>query len=206
MTTRGKYPGAADYVPRTHDLDAMRDAAGRCHGCDLYRDATQTVFGEGSPDAGTVLIGEQPGNDEDLDGHPCVGPAGHLLDRALDDIGVDRTTLYLTNAVKHFRFLQRGKRRIHQQPRRTEIVACTPWLTAELDLVAPELVICLGAIATQSVLGAKAEVTELRGRTVELEHFRVGATVHPSSVLRATDRKQAYAEFVDDLTRLFEKG
>lgn len=206
MTTRNKYPGAAEYVPRTDDLDTMRDAAGNCHGCDLYREATQTVFGEGSPDAGTVLIGEQPGNDEDLDGHPFVGPAGHLLDRALDDIGVDRATLYLTNAVKHFRFVQRGKRRIHQQPRRTEIVACTPWLSAELDLVAPDLVICLGAIATQSVLGAEAKVTELRGHTVELEHFWVGTTVHPSSVLRATDRRQAYAEFVDDLTRLFEKG
>ncbi|MBC7305051.1 MAG: UdgX family uracil-DNA binding protein [Nocardia sp.] len=205
MTARSTYPGAADYVPKTDDLDAVRAAADTCHGCDLYRDATQTVFGEGSPHAGTVLIGEQPGNDEDLDGHPFVGPAGRLLDRALDDIGVDRASLYLTNAVKHFRFVQRGKRRIHQQPRRTEIVACTPWLTTELDLVAPDLVICLGAIATQSVLGAKAKVTELRGHTVELERFRVGATVHPSSVLRATDRSRAYAEFVDDLTRLFEK-
>ncbi|MGM7644407.1 UdgX family uracil-DNA binding protein [Nocardia sp. JW2] len=205
MTTT-KYPGAAEYVPSTDDLATLAAAADACHGCDLYRDATQTVFGEGAPHASTVLIGEQPGNEEDLDGHPFVGPAGRLLDRALDDIGVDRKTLYLTNAVKHFRFERRGKRRIHQQPRRTEIVACAPWLTRELDLIAPELVICLGAIATQSVLGPKAKVTELRGRTVELENFRVGATVHPSSVLRATDRTQAYAEFVDDLTHLFERA
>ncbi|MFC4372562.1 UdgX family uracil-DNA binding protein [Nocardia halotolerans] len=201
-----KYPGAGEYLPNTDDLAEVRAAAAHCHGCDLYRDATQTVFGAGSPHASTVLIGEQPGNDEDLDGHPFVGPAGHLLDRALDDIGIDRATLYLTNAVKHFRFEQRGKRRIHQQPRRTEIVACAPWLTTEIDLVAPELVICLGAIATQAVLGPKAKVTELRGRTTEAEHYRVGATVHPSSVLRAPDRTQAYREFVDDLTRLFEAG
>ncbi|KAF0845728.1 UdgX family uracil-DNA binding protein [Nocardia caishijiensis] len=205
MTTT-KYPGAEEYVPSTGDLTAVAAAAEACHGCDLYRDATQTVFGAGAPHASTVLIGEQPGNEEDLDGHPFVGPAGRLLDRALDDIGVDRESLYLTNAVKHFRFERRGKRRIHQQPRRTEIVACAPWLTRELDLIAPELVICLGAIATHSVLGPKAKVTELRGRTVELEHFRVGATVHPSSVLRATDRTKAYAEFVDDLTNLFERA
>lgn len=206
MTTRTRYPGAAEYVPHTDDLATVRAAAQRCHGCDLYRDATQTVFGEGAATASTVLVGEQPGNDEDLDGHPFVGPAGHLLDRALAEIGVDRDSLYLTNAVKHFRFVERGKRRIHQQPRRTEIVACAPWLVTELELVAPELVICLGAIATQAVLGPKAKVTELRGRIVDAEHYRVGATVHPASVLRATDRAQAYTEFVDDLTRLFEAG
>ena len=198
------YPGAAEYVPDTDDLEAVRAAAGACHGCDLYRDATQTVFGAGAPHARTVLVGEQPGNDEDLDGHPFVGPAGRLLDRALDDLGVDRAALYLTNAVKHFRFERRGKRRIHQQPRRTEIVACAPWLRTELDLVAPDLVVCLGAIATHAVLGPRAEVTELRGHTVELDDFRVGVTVHPSAVLRAPDRARSYTEFVDDLARVFE--
>ncbi|WP_278265409.1 UdgX family uracil-DNA binding protein [Nocardia sp. AG03] len=203
MTT---YPGAAEYIPDTDDLDTVRTAADRCHGCDLYRDATQTVFGDGAAHAHTVLIGEQPGNDEDLDGHPFVGPAGRLLDRALDDLGVDRDTLYLTNAVKHFRFEQRGKRRIHQQPRRTEIVACAPWLNTELDLVAPELVICLGAIATHAVLGPKAKVTELRGHVVDDDPFRVGVTVHPSAVLRAPDRTEAYSAFVDDLRTLFRAG
>ncbi|MFE3543833.1 UdgX family uracil-DNA binding protein [Nocardia sp. NPDC059177] len=198
------FPGAAGYVPDTDDLDAVRAAATRCHGCDLYRDATQTVFGDGAAHASTVLVGEQPGNDEDLDGHPFVGPAGHLLDRALDDIGIDRRSLYLTNAVKHFRFVRHGKRRIHQQPRRTEIVACAPWLHIELDLIAPELVICLGAIATRAVLGPQAKVTDLRGRTVELADFTAGITVHPSAVLRAPDRKQAYTAFVDDLSAIFE--
>lgn len=198
------YPGAAEYIPDTDDLDAVRAAADRCHGCDLYRDATQTVFGEGASHASTVLVGEQPGNDEDLDGHPFVGPAGRLLDRALDDLGVDRSALYLTNAVKHFRFEQRGKRRIHQQPRRAEIVACAPWLITELDLVAPDLVVCLGAIATRAVLGPHAEVTALRGHTVHLDHFRVGVTVHPSAVRRATDRTRSYTEFVDDLAKVFE--
>lgn len=206
MTTRTRYPGAAEYIPDTDDLSRVREAAAGCHGCDLYRAATQTVFGEGAPTADTVVVGEQPGNDEDLDGHPFVGPAGHLLDRALTEIGVDRETLYLTNAVKHFRFTERGKRRIHQTPRRTEIVACAPWLATELDLIAPKLVVCLGAIATQAVLGPKAKVTELRGRVVDADRYRVGATVHPASVLRATDRTVAYAEFVDDLAALFEAG
>lgn len=206
MTTRTRYPGAAEYIPNTADLSRVREAAAGCHGCDLYRAATQTVFGEGVPTADTVVVGEQPGNDEDLDGHPFVGPAGHLLDRALTEIGVDRETLYLTNAVKHFRFTERGKRRIHQTPRRTEIVACAPWLATELDLIAPKLVVCLGAIATQAVLGPKAKVTELRGRVVDADRYRVGATVHPASVLRATDRTVAYAEFVDDLAALFEAG
>ncbi|MGW5575164.1 UdgX family uracil-DNA binding protein [Nocardia thailandica] len=201
MTT--KFPGAARYVPDTTDLDAMAAAAAHCHGCDLYRDATRTVFGEGPADADTVLVGEQPGNEEDLDGHPFVGPAGRLLDRALADLGVDRDRLYLTNAVKHFRFVERGKRRIHQQPSRTEVVACTPWLTAELDALTPELVICLGAVATRALLGPSAKVTELRGGTVELERYRAGVTVHPSSVLRAPDRHAAYDEFVGDLARLF---
>ncbi|WP_280300328.1 UdgX family uracil-DNA binding protein, partial [Nocardia neocaledoniensis] len=201
-----KYPGAAQYVPRTEDLATVRAAAERCHGCDLYRDATQTVFGEGSTTADTVLVGEQPGNDEDLDGHPFVGPAGHLLDRALAELGVDRDALYLTNAVKHFRFVERGKRRIHQQPRRTEIVACAPWLATELELIAPRLVICLGAIATQAVLGPKAKVTELRGQVVDGEHHRVGVTVHPASVLRAGDPARADTPVVAAQRRVLAGG
>ncbi|MGV9821714.1 UdgX family uracil-DNA binding protein [Nocardia xishanensis] len=195
----GKAPGAEEFVPEGADLDTLRAASCGCHGCLLYRDATQTVFGEGPADASVFVVGEQPGDREDIEGHPFVGPAGRLLDKALDEVGIARDTVYLTNAVKHFKFEERGKRRIHKTPGRTEVVACTPWLTAELDAVRPELVVCLGAVAAKAVLGPSFKVSEERGRVVFADDYRVVATVHPSSVLRAPDRTTAYKGFVEDL-------
>lgn len=205
MTT--KVPGAQRYLPDSRTLSALREAAAGCHGCELYRDATQTVFGEGPRGAPLMLVGEQPGDQEDRAGHPFVGPAGRLLDRAIRDAGIDPQLVYATNAVKHFKFTRReGKRRIHQKPGRTEVVACRPWLIAEIDAVRPQLVVCLGATAAQSLLGAAFRVSTGRG---ELLHPPTGAqcrppvlaTVHPSAVLRdRSDRRdEAYRAFVDDL-------
>ncbi|MFC9440338.1 UdgX family uracil-DNA binding protein [Nocardia sp. NPDC057030] len=197
-----KPTGADEFVPDTEDLATLRAASGGCRGCDLYRHATQTVFGEGPADAAAVLVGEQPGDQEDKQGHPFVGPAGHLLDRALVDAGLERDTLYLTNAVKHFKFVERGKRRIHKTPGRTEVVACSAWVTAELALIRPKLVVCLGAIAAQAVIERSFKVSEQRGQVVSLPDYRAIATVHPSAVLRAPDRAEAYAAFVDDLKQV----
>ncbi|MBF6352096.1 UdgX family uracil-DNA binding protein [Nocardia flavorosea] len=202
MGATAKPVGAAEFVPADADLDTVRAAAAGCRGCDLYRNATQTVFGEGPVDASVVMVGEQPGDQEDTQGQPFVGPAGRLLDRALDEAGFDREAVYLTNAVKHFKFAERGKRRIHKQPSRTEVVACSAWLATELELVAPDLVVCLGAVAAKALLGPSATVGELRGQVVQRPDYRITATVHPSSVLRAPDRTTAYAEFLDDLARI----
>ncbi|MEU6646485.1 UdgX family uracil-DNA binding protein [Saccharomonospora sp. NPDC046836] len=203
------YEGAERYLPADRSLQALRSAARGCRGCDLYRDATQTVFGAGPSTAHVVLVGEVPGDREDVTGRPFVGPAGALLDRALDDAGIDRETVYVTNAVKHFRFspADRGKRRIHMKPSRSQIVACHPWLVAELAVLAPAVVVCLGATAAQSLLGKDFRVREQRG--LLLDGFagelpgapRVLATLHPSAVLRAPpeEREQAYAELVADL-------
>jgi DNA polymerase len=198
---------AVAFIPETRSVPRLRSAAADCRGCDLYRDATQTVFGDGPKTASALFVGEQPGDQEDRAGEPFVGPAGHLLDRALADAGIDRTEVYLTNAVKHFKFVpaERGKRRIHQKPSRGEVVACRPWLLAELNAVRPELVVFLGATAAQSLLGTAFKVTRERGKLVEIPEDVVGrpiaalATVHPSSVLRAPDREVAYDEFVADL-------
>jgi uracil-DNA glycosylase len=195
---------AQDFVPPNADLDALRTAAESCRGCDLYRDATQTVFGAGPADARVLVVGEQPGDQEDREGEPFVGPAGRLLDRAMEEAGIDRELVYVTNAVKHFKFAlpERGKRRIHKTPSRTEVVACRPWLDAELDTIAPDLVLCLGATAAKSLLGPSFRVTKERGTVVPLpdrESTRVVATVHPSSVLRAEDRESAYQDLVADL-------
>ncbi|WP_030513235.1 UdgX family uracil-DNA binding protein [Nocardia sp. NRRL WC-3656] len=195
-----KAPGAAEFVPDTMDLARLREAAGGCHGCDLYRHASRTVFGEGPAHAPMVMIGEQPGDREDLAGHPFVGPAGTLLNRALADAGIDRDAVYLTNAVKHFKFTERGKRRIHQKPGRTEIVACTPWLTAELDAIRPQLVVCLGAVAAQAVFGPDFRITRDRGRLIAHDDHRALATIHPAAALRAPDRDEAYEGLVADLT------
>ncbi|WP_370963688.1 UdgX family uracil-DNA binding protein [Amycolatopsis sp. cg9] len=191
--------------PDTTDLGRLRSAASGCRGCALHEDATQTVFGEGAAGAKVFVAGEQPGDKEDVAGEPFVGPAGKLLDRAFEEAGFDRGSLYVTNAVKHFKFKREGKRRIHQKPGRTEVVACRPWLLAELRAVRPELVLLLGATAAQSLLGPKFRLTEHRGEPVsppaelaELVPAAV-ATVHPSAVLRAPDRDQAYAAFVADL-------
>ncbi|MFI6365689.1 UdgX family uracil-DNA binding protein [Nocardia sp. NPDC050630] len=195
-------PGAAEFVPPHASLAELRQASCGCHGCDLYRHATQTVFGEGPENADVVMIGEQPGDQEDVRGHPFVGPAGRLLDRAIAEVGIDRDRIYVTNAVKHFKFEERGKRRIHKQPGRTEIVACSAWLEAELRVIEPQLVVCLGAIAAKAVLGPSFKVSERRGELISMPDYAVLATVHPSSVLRAPDRDEAYAGFLADLTRL----
>lgn len=195
-----KAPGAEEFVPHTSDLARLRAAARGCQGCELHRRATRTVFGEGPENAQVVMIGEQPGDREDLAGHPFVGPAGTLLDRALMDAGIDRDAVYLTNAVKHFKFTERGKRRIHQRPGRTEIVACTPWLSAELGAIRPRLVVCLGAIAAQALFGTDFRITRERGHVIVQDERHALATVHPSAVLRSPDRAVAYDEFVSDLT------
>ncbi|MFC9256441.1 UdgX family uracil-DNA binding protein [Amycolatopsis thailandensis] len=196
-----KAPGVAP--PRTVDLGKLRSAASGCRGCDLHRDATQTVFGEGPREAEVMVVGEQPGDQEDQAGAPFVGPAGRLLDRALDEAGFDRGKIYVTNAVKHFKFRrdERGKRRIHQTPSKTEIVACRPWLHAELAAVQPDLLIFLGATAAKSLLGDGFRVTRSRGERIDLAEFGTVAvaTVHPSAVLRAPDRDEAYRAFVADL-------
>ena len=185
------------------ELDAVRTAAAGCTNCDLYRDATQTVFGEGSVGARVMLVGEQPGDKEDVAGRPFVGPAGRVLDEALAAAGIDRQDTYVTNVVKHFKFVRKGKARIHQKPNAREQAACRPWLEAELNLVRPEIVVCLGATAAQALLGRQFKVTQQRGRFVEWNYEpRVLATVHPSSILRApegADRRALLDGLVDDL-------
>lgn len=183
----------------------MREEARDCRACDLYKRGTQTVFGEGARNAAIMLVGEQPGNEEDLAGHPFVGPAGRLLDRALGEAGIDRAAVYVTNVVKHFKWEPRGKRRIHKKPNRTETAACRPWLDAEIALVKPRVIVCLGATAAQSLLGPSFKVTQGRGRFVPstLAPF-VMATVHPSSILRAPDDDARHREmeaFVEDLRK-----
>jgi uracil-DNA glycosylase len=191
--------GAAEFVPAGADLTELRAAACGCRGCGLYRDATRTVFGAGPPDARIVMVGEQPGDQEDRRGHPFVGPAGRLLDRALSEAGVERDEVYLTNAVKHFKFEQRGKRRIHQRPSGSEITACSAWLTAELSAVRPTVVVCLGAVAAKAILGNDFKVTQHRGEIIASTPYRVLATVHPSAILRSPDRTRAYDIIVSDL-------
>jgi DNA polymerase len=194
--------GAAAYLPRSRDLAHLRRAAEHCRGCDLWEPATQVVFGEGPRDARMVLVGEQPGDHEDLEGAPFVGPAGRVLDDALEAAGIDRSTVYVTNAVKHFRFEPRGKRRLHKTPSRTEVVACVPWLSAELTAVEPELLVLMGAVAAQALLGPRFSVTRQRGVVPDAPDGRTTvATVHPSSILRAPPelRDEQLAAFVDDL-------
>jgi uracil-DNA glycosylase len=184
-------------------LKALREAAAPCTRCDLYKNATQTVFGEGSPKAEIVLVGEQPGDQEDLAGKPFVGPAGRLLDKALEEAGIDRKLAYVTNVVKHFKWQPRGKRRIHQKPNAAEIAACRPWLDAELSLLKPKVLVCLGATAAQALLGRQFRVSKDRGVPVESDLAPVVmATVHPSSILRADDREAEMAMFVEDLRRV----
>jgi uracil-DNA glycosylase len=196
---------AAEWVPPNADIDELRAAAVACKGCELWEPATQVVFSAGNPRAPMVLVGEQPGDAEDRQGIPFVGPAGKLLQRALSDAGVAVGDVYVTNAVKHFRFTERGKRRIHATPQVSHIQACRPWLEAELTNVDPTLIVCLGATAARSLLGASFRVTQQRGKVLELPtpvgERRVLATVHPSSVIRATgeDRDVAYGSLVDDL-------
>jgi uracil-DNA glycosylase family protein len=197
---------AAEYLPEERTLPALAEAAAGCKGCDLWRDATQTVFGEGKPRAEIMMVGEQPGDREDLEGRPFVGPAGRLLDDALESAGIDREAVYLTNAVKHFKWTPRGKRRIHKKPGAEEITACRPWLDAEIDVVKPEVLVCLGAVAAQALLGRQFRVTQHRGEFVDSPLAPlVSATVHPSTILRAPDdaaRRREMDAFVADLQKI----
>jgi uracil-DNA glycosylase family protein len=194
---------AADFLPNSRGLANLRRAANGCRGCDLWKDATQTVFGEGRSRAELMLVGEQPGDQEDRRGSPFVGPAGRLLDRALEEAEIDREAVYLTNAVKHFKWRPRGKRRLHQTPRAGEIEACKPWLEAELEAVQPRAVIALGATAAKALFGSSVKVTKDRGRPLETPLAPIGAvTVHPSAILRLRDgdeRHDALAGLVEDL-------
>jgi DNA polymerase len=184
-------------------LEAAREAARHCRACDLWKLGTQTVFGEGSPDARVMLVGEQPGDKEDLVGKPFVGPAGAVLDKALEEAGIDRKQAYVTNAVKHFKWEPRGKRRIHKKPNSLEIAACRPWLDVEIELVRPEVIVCLGATAAQALLGSSFRVTRQRGQLLPFQLApQILATVHPSSILRAPDdatRKREFERMVEDL-------
>ncbi len=175
-------------VPSERDLETLRGAAAECRACDLWKTGTQTVFGEGSRDAEVMLVGEQPGDQEDKQGRPFVGPAGHVLDEALEAAGIDRTKVYVTNVVKHFKFKERGKRRIHQKPNAREERACRPWLEAELERLEPEVFVCLGATAAQALLGRDFRITRQRGEWVESDLApKVMATAHPSSIIRERD-------------------
>jgi uracil-DNA glycosylase len=207
-----KQEGAALFVPKTRTLPVLRGAVRKCHGCDLYRHATQAVFGE--LETGTeakqsivaiMMIGEQPGDREDKEGRPFVGPAGKLLDRCLEEAEIDRRKVYVTNTVKHFKWEPRGKLRIHKKPNMQEIHACRPWLEAELETVRPKLVICLGAVAAQSLLGSKFKITQSHGKIQETEGFPpIIATLHPSAILRARsdeDRDRDTKIFLEDLQR-----
>jgi uracil-DNA glycosylase len=200
---------AADFLPAGSTLRTLRDASMDCRGCDLWERGTQTVFGEGAAGATVMFVGEQPGDREDIEGRPFVGPAGQLLDRSLEQAGIDRDEVYITNVVKHFKWEPRGKRRIHKKPNLEEITACRPWLEAELDQVEPEILVCLGATAAQALLGPSFRVTKQRGIFVDSPLApAVTATVHPSSILRAPDdatREIETEAFVRDLSVVARK-
>ena len=186
---------ASDFLPDELDLDALREAARHCRGCDLWEPATQTVFGEGPQDARLVLVGEVPGDREDREGHPFVGPAGRELGQALEAVGIDRTQVYITNAVKHFKFEERGKRRIHQKPSASQIKACRPWLRAELDVLEPEALVVLGATAAKSLLGSSFRLMAQRGAPLDSDLAPiVVATIHPSAILRGSDHESRQAQ------------
>ena len=197
---------AADFLPPRRTLTALREAAATCRGCSLYRNATQTVFGEGRTSAEVVMVGEQPGDQEDRRGKPFVGPAGRVLGEALEDAGIDRADVYITNVVKHFKFQPRGKRRIHKRPAAAEVAACRPWLDSELQAIKPKALVALGATAAQDLFGRSFRVTQQRGRPLDSDLAPlVMASVHPSSILRAPDeeaRREEYGLFVADLRAL----
>ena len=194
---------AAPFVPESTSVRVLNAAAHECRGCDLYKTATQVVFGAGPKKARVMFVGEQPGDQEDRQGQPFVGPAGALLDKALDDAGIPRDEVYVTNAVKHFKWEPRGKRRIHKKPRASEIKACRPWLEAELRAVKPAVIVCLGATAAQSVFGSQFKLMQQRGQVLPSTLApQAVATIHPSAVLRAPDsegRREAYEMLVADL-------
>jgi len=200
---------AADFLPPRLNLSALRKAAAHCRGCDLYKNATQTVFGEGPRSAHIILVGEVPGDEEDKRGKPFVGPAGRLLDESLDAAGIPRDDLYLTNAVKHFRWEPRGERRLHKKPTNRQIEACKPWLHAEILVVQPEVIVCMGATAAQAMLGRDFRLTRHRGEFFKSEEAAwLTATYHPSAILRAPekrDRDRMHGEFIEDLHQAAER-
>jgi uracil-DNA glycosylase len=211
MTTKAK-EDAAKFVPQERTLPVLRKAVQKCHGCDLYRYATQAVFGEletglnaPKPKVSIMMIGEQPGDREDKEGRPFVGPAGQLLDQCLQEAGIDRRDVYVTNTVKHFKWEPRGKLRIHKKPSMKEIHACRPWLDAELETVKPKLIVCLGAVASQSLLGSSLKITKVHGKVQQVEGLpTIIATLHPSAILRARtdeDRHRQRHTLIDDLSR-----
>jgi len=206
MSRKSSKHSAADLIPDRPSLPSLREAAADCQACDLWRRGTPTVFGEGRRRAKVMFIGEQPGNEEDLQGRPFVGPAGKLFDSALKEAGIDRSQTYVTNVVKHFKWEPRGKRRIHKKPNAEEIAACRPWLQAEIALLKPDVIVALGATAAQSLLGSKFRVTQQRGEFLKSDLAPyVMATIHPSSILRAPDdetRKLELRRFIDDLKKL----
>jgi len=204
------YQPAEQLIPPKPSLKRLREAAATCRACPLWRTGTQTVFGKGSPRARLMLVGEQPGDREDRAGEPFVGPAGEVLSKALTEAGIDRSEAYVTNVVKHFKWTQgRGKRRLHQRPNTEEVGACRPWLESELDVVRPEVLVCLGATAAKALLGSKVRVTKDRGRFLESDIApAVSVTVHPSSILRIDDdeeRRAARAELVADLAKIAKR-
>jgi len=193
----------ASLIPERPTLDGLREAAAGCKACPLWENATQTVFGEGAAEAGVVFVGEQPGDREDIEGRPFVGPAGKLFDEALVEARIDRSQVYVTNVVKHFKWKPQGKRRIHQKPNWREIAACRPWLDAELAILKPRVLVCLGATAAQALLGRDFRVSRQRGELVDSPLApKAMATVHPSSILRAEDRDTQFREFVRDLEKV----
>jgi len=210
-----RFPTAAAFLPRRQTLESLGKAAAGCKGCDLWVKATRTVFGEGAQTATVMLVGEQPGDKEDLSGHPFVGPAGKILDEALAAAGLEKSQVYVTNVVKHFSWVadERGKRRIHKKPRYSEIQACRPWLDAEISVTRPRIIVCLGATAAQALIGKNFSVTRQRGEFVasDLAPY-VMATVHPSSILRARDdqsrreQKQAFIRDLERVARQIRKG
>lgn len=194
---------AAEFLPRERTLEAVREAARSCKGCDLYENATQTVFGEGPQRADVVLVGEQPGDQEDRQGHPFVGPAGRILDKALAEARIPRDQVYITNAVKHFKWIWRGKKRLHQKPAIRQVTACRPWLESEIEVLRPKVLVCMGATAAQSVLGKSIPITKERGKFFDSNlSLATFVTVHPSSILRHPDREEqerAYQDFVYEM-------
>lgn len=203
MPKRPSFQTAAPLIPPEPTLNVLREAAAGCRACDLWKSGTRTVFGEGPPRGAVMMVGEQPGDQEDLSGRPFVGPAGGVLNRALEEAGISRQEVYVTNAVKHFKWEPRGKRRIHKKPNVSEIAACLPWLEAELGLVQPKIIVCLGATAAQALLGKQFRVSRERGVLLSSSLApSILATVHPSSILRAPDeetRRREMARFVEDL-------
>jgi uracil-DNA glycosylase len=205
-TDKSSKSSANDLIPEKPTLSSLEEAAKDCKACDLWERSTQTVFGEGRTRARVVLVGEQPGNDEDLTGKPFVGPAGRVLDQALQEAGIDRSEVYVTNVVKHFKWEPRGKRRIHKKPNVGETEACRPWIEAEIAVIKPEVVVCLGATAAQTLIGRDFRVTKCRGEFIPSPLApRIVATVHPSSILRAPDdetRRVEMRRFIDDLVKV----